>query len=137
MSLLVVGSMAFDSVKTPFGEREDAIGGSATYFEEAHASVVVGVEAELLDGMPACLEALDGEVAIPQILEIVQAGKVIPCHRNPGSLRLRSFHFHILLGMPLLIWHGVRPARIAARMDIQNIGLRRECEKAAGYFTAP
>ncbi len=24
--------MAFDSVKTPFGEREDAIGGSATYF---------------------------------------------------------------------------------------------------------
>ncbi|MBT3350771.1 MAG: sugar kinase, partial [Nitrospinaceae bacterium] len=32
MSLLVVGSMAFDSVKTPFGEREDAIGGSATYF---------------------------------------------------------------------------------------------------------
>jgi len=32
MSLLVVGSMAFDSVKTPFGEREGAIGGSATYF---------------------------------------------------------------------------------------------------------
>jgi sugar/nucleoside kinase (ribokinase family) len=32
MSLLVVGSMAFDSVKTPYGEREDAIGGSATYF---------------------------------------------------------------------------------------------------------
>lgn len=32
MSLLVVGSMAFDSVKTPFGERENAIGGSATYF---------------------------------------------------------------------------------------------------------
>ncbi len=32
MSLLVVGSMALDSVKTPFGEREDAVGGSATYF---------------------------------------------------------------------------------------------------------
>ena len=32
MSLLVVGSMAFDSVKTPFGERDNAIGGSATYF---------------------------------------------------------------------------------------------------------
>ncbi|MDA1000854.1 MAG: sugar kinase, partial [bacterium] len=32
MSLLVVGSMAIDSVKTPFGEREEAIGGSATYF---------------------------------------------------------------------------------------------------------
>jgi sugar/nucleoside kinase (ribokinase family) len=32
MSLLVVGSVAFDSVKTPFGEAEEALGGSATYF---------------------------------------------------------------------------------------------------------
>ena len=31
-NLLVVGSMAIDSVKTPFGEREEAVGGSATYF---------------------------------------------------------------------------------------------------------
>ena len=35
MSLLVVGSMAIDSVKTPFGEREEAVGGSATYFSVA------------------------------------------------------------------------------------------------------
>lgn len=32
MSLLVVGSVAFDSVKTPFGEAEEVLGGSATYF---------------------------------------------------------------------------------------------------------
>lgn len=32
MALLVVGSVAFDSVKTPFGEVEEALGGSATYF---------------------------------------------------------------------------------------------------------
>ncbi len=32
MSLLVVGSVAFDSVKTPFGEVEEVLGGSATYF---------------------------------------------------------------------------------------------------------
>lgn len=32
MGLLVVGSMALDSVKTPFGEVDDALGGSATYF---------------------------------------------------------------------------------------------------------
>ncbi len=32
MSLLVVGTMAYDSVKTPFGEKERALGGSATYF---------------------------------------------------------------------------------------------------------
>ena len=32
MSLLVVGSVALDSVETPFGRADDAIGGSATYF---------------------------------------------------------------------------------------------------------
>ena len=32
MTLLAVGSMAIDSVKTPFGERQESIGGSATYF---------------------------------------------------------------------------------------------------------
>ena len=35
MSVLVVGSVAFDSVKTPYGEAEEAIGGSATYFAAA------------------------------------------------------------------------------------------------------
>jgi sugar/nucleoside kinase (ribokinase family) len=32
MSLLVVGSVAFDSVKSPFGQVEEAVGGSAMYF---------------------------------------------------------------------------------------------------------
>ena len=32
MSLLVVGSVAFDTVETPFGRAEDVLGGSATYF---------------------------------------------------------------------------------------------------------
>ena len=35
MSILVVGSVAFDSLKTPFGEREKILGGSATYFSLA------------------------------------------------------------------------------------------------------
>lgn len=32
MSIVVVGSVALDSVKTPFGERTEALGGSAVYF---------------------------------------------------------------------------------------------------------
>ncbi len=32
MSILVVGSVAFDSVTTPFGEVDDVLGGSASYF---------------------------------------------------------------------------------------------------------
>jgi sugar/nucleoside kinase (ribokinase family) len=35
MSILVVGSVAFDSIKTPFGEVEEALGGSGTYFSTA------------------------------------------------------------------------------------------------------
>ena len=35
MSILVVGSVAFDSVKTPYGEAEESIGGSAAYFSAA------------------------------------------------------------------------------------------------------
>ena len=32
MSLLVIGTVAYDSVKTPSGTVEEALGGSATYF---------------------------------------------------------------------------------------------------------
>src|SRR5579859_7745685 len=32
MSITVVGSLAFDAVKTPFGERERMLGGAATHF---------------------------------------------------------------------------------------------------------
>jgi sugar/nucleoside kinase (ribokinase family) len=35
MSLTVVGSIAFDAIRTPFGERDRALGGSATHFSLA------------------------------------------------------------------------------------------------------
>jgi len=35
LSILVVGSVALDSIQTPFGKVEDALGGSATYFSAA------------------------------------------------------------------------------------------------------
>lgn len=35
MSLLVVGSVALDSIQTPFGTVDDALGGSATFFSAA------------------------------------------------------------------------------------------------------
>lgn len=49
MSLVVVGSVALDSVRTPFGEVDSVLGGSATYFSTAasyfakvHMVAVVG-----------------------------------------------------------------------------------------------
>ena len=47
MTLLVVGSVALDSISTPFGSTADALGGSAVYFAVAasllHPVRVVGV----------------------------------------------------------------------------------------------
>lgn len=43
MSLLVVGSVALDSIETPFGSVTDAVGGSATFFS-ASASLYCGVQ---------------------------------------------------------------------------------------------
>lgn len=42
MDILVVGSVAFDSVETPFGHGHEVLGGSATYFSTA-ASFFTGV----------------------------------------------------------------------------------------------
>lgn len=50
MSLMVVGSIAFDSVKTPYGEVSEVLGGSAVYFSYAASFFtpvrVVGVVGE-------------------------------------------------------------------------------------------
>ena len=47
MGLLVVGSVALDSVETPFGQVDDALGGSAVFFSVAgsllHPVQLVGV----------------------------------------------------------------------------------------------
>lgn len=38
MSLLVVGTVAFDAVETPFGKRDQVLGGSASFFSHAAAN---------------------------------------------------------------------------------------------------
>lgn len=71
MSLLVVGSVALDSIETPFGRATDALGGSATFFSAAaslyHPVQLVGVvgddfpmhELEFLRARDVDLEGLD------------------------------------------------------------------------------
>ncbi len=39
-SLLVVGSVAYDDVETPLGQRKDLLGGSATYFAVSASSLI-------------------------------------------------------------------------------------------------
>ncbi len=70
MSVLVVGSVAFDTVATPFGRREKILGGSATYFSYScsffapvHLVAVVGEDfprkhRELLEARGVNLDGL-------------------------------------------------------------------------------
>jgi sugar/nucleoside kinase (ribokinase family) len=58
MSLLVVGSVALDTVETPFGRAEDALGGSAVYFS-ASASLFAPVKLVGVVGDDYPLEQLD------------------------------------------------------------------------------
>src|SRR6185436_16158729 len=58
MSLLVVGSVALDSIFTPFGETADAVGGSAVYFSVA-ASLLHPVQAVAVLGNRNAIAALE------------------------------------------------------------------------------
>src|SRR5437763_6586452 len=44
MSLIVVGTMAFDAIETPFGKSDKIIGGSATYVAYAASNFVKPVQ---------------------------------------------------------------------------------------------
>lgn len=74
MSLLVVGSVAFDSIETPFGQVEDALGGSAMFFSasssfqsEVSLVAVVGEDYDLsqLDFLKSRGVSLSGLKQIP------------------------------------------------------------------------
>ncbi|MBE3069393.1 MAG: sugar kinase [Planctomycetes bacterium] len=76
-SLLVVGSIAFDSVRTPHGEAADVLGGSATYFSVAASFFapvrLVGVVGD--DFPPEHLEALASRRIDMAGLQRVPGGK--------------------------------------------------------------
>src|SRR5690606_34595308 len=58
MSILVVGSVALDTVETPFGRVEDVLGGSAIYFSAA-ASLFTKVRLVAVVGQDFPLNSLD------------------------------------------------------------------------------
>jgi sugar/nucleoside kinase (ribokinase family) len=62
MSVLVVGSVALDSVETPFGKADDVLGGSATFFSAA-ASLLTPVQLVGVVGSDYPFDRLDQLVA--------------------------------------------------------------------------
>src|SRR5947207_6049081 len=82
MSLLVTGSIGIDTVETPFGKRDDVIGGSAIYF--AYASYfftpvrLVGVVGE--DCPKSFLSIFDGRDIDSSGLEVRKGSKTFRWH---------------------------------------------------------
>src|SRR4029079_19205726 len=58
MPVLVVGSVALDSVETPFGKADDVLGGSATFFSAA-ASLLTPVQLVGVVGTDYPMEKLE------------------------------------------------------------------------------
>src|ERR1700719_86818 len=58
MSLLVVGSVAFDALETPFGKVDRTLGGAATYFSVA-ASYFTQVDAAIFRGRRIDISGLE------------------------------------------------------------------------------
>ena len=75
MSVLVVGSVAYDSVKTMAGSRDEALGGSATYFSLAGSYFA-----------PVSLVAVVGEDFRPEHLKLLESHGVdtASLERRPG-----------------------------------------------------
>jgi sugar/nucleoside kinase (ribokinase family) len=76
MSILVVGSVAIDSVETPFGRGENVLGGSATYFSTA-ASFFTDVN----------LVAVVGDDFPPEHIDFLKSRNIdlAGLKREPGS----------------------------------------------------
>src|SRR5262245_33330023 len=77
MSLLVVGSLAFDDIETPAGARKDVLGGSAVYFSlAASAFGPVRMVGPVGEDFPADLAAGWRARGIdPSGIEVVKGGK--------------------------------------------------------------
>src|SRR5438477_723205 len=82
MPLLVTGSIGIDTVETPFGKRQDVIGGSAIYFSYASSFFtpvrLVGVVGE--DCPPKMLNVFEGREVDTAGLEVRKGSKTFRWH---------------------------------------------------------
>ena len=83
MSVTVVGSIAFDAVKTPFGERTRMLGGAATHFALAASFFdcvhVVGVVGDDFDQD-------DLDVLATRGTDIVDVERIVELGRSSGPV---------------------------------------------------
>ena len=139
MSVTVVGSLAFDAVKTPFGSRDRMLGGAATHFSLAASFFdevrPVGPVGD--DFGPEELEVLHGRGIITDDIEHVPGGKTFFwAGEYTHNLNVRE-----TLATDLNVFENFQPKLSPAAQDcdvlfLANIqpdlqfDVRRQCERA-------
>ena len=111
MSLLVVGSVAFDAVETPFGKCEKMLGGSASHFSISASYFtdvrIVGVEMDSLSLVEQGCEVVVGAVMIEEQTKRAPVPRVESALCAPpvvviGGVRLPEVILHLKSAKPLL-----------------------------------
>src|SRR5205085_2580077 len=118
MSLVVVGSIAFDAVQTPFGQRERMLGGSAVHFSLAASfftdvRVVGPVGYDFGDEEYVGLDSMNLwiETARDSLLETI--GGVDLVFLNDAEIRMLMREANLVRAARALIEHG--PKTIVAK----------------------
>jgi sugar/nucleoside kinase (ribokinase family) len=113
MSLLVTGSIGIDTVETPFGIREDVIGGSAVYFSYAASFFT-----------PVRLVGVVGEDCPKKLLEVFEGRDI-----DTAGLEVRK-------GSKTFRWHGsyVRDLNEAVTVEVDLNVLAEQAAKIPAPF---
>src|SRR6201989_1853494 len=97
MPLLVTGSIGIDTVETPFGKRDDIIGGSAIYFSYAASFFT-----------PVRLVGVVGEDCPRHLLNVFERRDV-----DTGGLEIRK-------GSKTFRWHGSYVSDLNNAVSVQT-----------------
>jgi sugar/nucleoside kinase (ribokinase family) len=140
MSLTVVGSIAFDSVKTPFGEREMMLGGAATHFALAASFFVdeirpVGPVGD--DFGPEQYAVLERRGILTDDIEHVPGGKTFfwagEYHYDLNSRDTHATDLNVFETFDPKLSQASRDADVLFLANIQpglQLNVREQCTKA-------
>jgi len=139
MSLTVVGSVAFDSVKTPFGSRERMLGGAATHFALAASFFdtvhVVGVVGD--DFGAAERDVLGTRGIVTDDIEHVEGGRTFfwagEYHHDLNSRDTLDTQLNVFEHFQPKLSPASRDADVVFLANIQpdlQLEVRRQCEQA-------
>ena len=139
VSITVVGSIAFDAVQTPFGERERLLGGAATYFSLAasmldQVNLVGPVGDDFGDAEMAVLRTRGANV---DDVEHVVGGKTFfwsgAYHDNMNTRDTLDTQLNVFENFAPKLSAGSREAEVLFLANIQpglQLQVRAQCERA-------